>query len=142
MSTVRRAAVLAALTVAVTLSAIAATLPAWASWSDSASTGTTTYTTANVLAPTNVTGSVSCGYWNSTLRVSWTQSTTPQVSGYLVVVAYGDGTMQTYPTSASTTSWSKSVPTSSVTGYVAYSVMTQTSYGWTKQSDYTDWYGC
>ena len=143
MSIVRRALVLTALTVAVTASAIAVTLPAWASWADSASVATTTYSTANVLAPTNVAGSLTCGNPNSTMGLTWTKSTTSQISGYLVTVYFSDGYTQTVQLASTASSWSQSITTYNVTAYaVQYSVTTQTNYKWTKESTRTGWFQC
>ena len=143
MSILRRTLVLATLTAAVAVFAIAVTIPAWASWADSASVATTSYTTTNVLAPTNVVGSLTCGNPNSTMGLTWTASTSSRVSGYLVTVYFSDGYTQTVQLASTATSWSSSISTYNVTAYsVQYSVTTQTNYQWTKESTKTGWSHC
>lgn len=142
MSTMRRCLILAALTVSVLFSAVAVTLPAQASFADSAVT-TTTYTTANVAAPGNVVGSLNCGNPNSTMGLTWQLSTSSRISGYLITVYFSDGYSQTVQMGATATSWTQSISTYNVTAYsVQYSVTTQTNYGWTKESAKTGWFHC
>ena len=142
MSTLRRCLTLAALTVGVVFSAVAVTLPAQASFADSAGT-TTTYSTANVLAPANVVGSLNCGNPNSTMGLTWQLSTSSRISGYLITVYFSDGFSQTVQMGTTATSWTQSISTYNVTAYsVQYSVATQTSYGWTKESAKTGWFHC
>lgn len=143
MSILRRTLAVAALTLAVSVAAIAATLPAWASWSDSAPVPTTTYSTTTVAAPTITASNLACTTPNATMSLSWQKSSTPQVANYIVVVYYSDNTMQTYTVPATATSWSQSVSTYNVTvNAVTYSVETVTTYNWVKQSAYTAWYRC
>ena len=143
MSTVRRGLLLLGLTVAVVIGAIAVTLPAWASFADSAAVATTTYTTANVAAPTNVVGKLTCSTPNSTMGLTWTQSTSTRISGYLITVYFSDGYSQTVQLAATASSWTQTISTFNVTNYsIQYSVTTQTDYGWTKESARTGWFHC
>lgn len=142
MSILRRGLLLAALTVGTVVSAIAVTLPAQASFADSVST-TTTFATADVAAPGNVVGRLTCGNPNSTMGLTWQLSGSSRVSGYLVTVYFSDGYSQTVQMGATATSWSQSITTYNVAAYsIQYSVTTQTNYGWTKESATTGWFHC
>ncbi len=142
MSIVRRGLLLAALTVAVVVSAVAVTLPAYASFADSTTT-TTTFATQTVAAPGNVVGSLTCGNPNSTMGLTWQLSGTPRVSGYLITVYFSDGYSQTVQMGATATSWTQSISTDNVAAYsIQYSVTTQTDYGWVKESAKTGWFHC
>jgi hypothetical protein len=117
--------------------------PAQASFADSAAVPTMQVTTTTVAAPGDVKGSLTCGSTSATMAASWTASTTPNPSGYLVTVYFSDGYTQTVPLAATATSWSAAIGIYNVTTYsVQYSVTTQTSYGWTKESARTAWFHC
>lgn len=142
MSILRRGLLLAALTAGTVVMAVAVTLPAYASFADSVST-TTTFATADVAAPGNVVGRLTCGNPNSTMGLTWQLSGSPRVSGYLVTVYFSDGYSQTVQMGSSATSWSQSIQTYNVAAYsIQYSVTTQTNYGWTKESATTGWFHC
>jgi hypothetical protein len=114
-----------------------------AAFGDSAALSAMSVTSATVTAPTGFTGSLACGSSNSTMSASWTASTAPRVSGYLITVYFSDGYAQTVQLGSTATSWSASITTYNVTAYkVQYTVTTQTSYGWTKESAKTAWFGC
>jgi hypothetical protein len=117
--------------------------PAHASFGDSAAVSTMQVTTTTIAAPGTVKGSLTCGSTSATMAASWTASTTPNPSGYLVTVYFSDGYTQTVPLAATATSWSAAIGIYNVTTYsVQYSVTTQTSYGWTKESARTAWFHC
>ena len=139
--TVRRI-LLAALTAALVAGPLGTTA-AHASFDDSAPVATMTVGTATVDAPGSVTGKLVCGGTNSTMSATWTASGARSVSGYLVTVYFSDGYKQTVQLASTATSWSASITTYNVTFYkVQYSVTTQTSYGWTKESAPTGWFQC
>jgi hypothetical protein len=143
MTGIRRALLTVALTAGMFAGALLATAPAQASFADSAPVPTTTYTTPTVAAPTNVVGSLTCGSPNATMRVTWTQSTTPRVSGYVITVYFSDGYTQSETAPGIASSWSAPINAYNVTAYqIQYSVTTQTSYGWTKESPKTGWFHC
>jgi hypothetical protein len=138
MTTIRRLLVLLALVPAVI---IGAGLPANAAFTASSAIGTT-IATATVAPPTNVVGGLVCAK-TSTMSATWTKSTSTRVSGYLVTVYFSDGTSQTVQMAATATSWSASIAQFYVTAYsVAYSVTTQTDYGWTAESTRTGTFQC
>jgi hypothetical protein len=117
--------------------------PAQASFGDSTATPTMQVTTTTVAAPGSFKGSLTCGSTSATMAASWTLSGTPQVSGYLVTVYFSDGYTQTVQLGTTATSWSAVIGIYNVTAYqVQYSVTTQTSYGWTKESARTAWFHC
>ncbi len=141
MTTVRRVMVVLAAAVALAASTLGLT-PAFATYSDTAFI-TVSYSTGSVAAPTNVVGSLTCGSKDSTMGLTWTASTTPKVSGYLVTVYFSDGYTQTVQMASTATSWTQSISTYNVTAYqIQYSVTTQTSYGWTTESSRTGWFHC
>jgi hypothetical protein len=114
-----------------------------AAFSNSAALSTMAISSATVTAPGSFSGSLTCGTPNATMAATWTASTARSVSGYLVTVYFSDGFKQTVPLAATATSWSASISSFNVTAYqVQYSVTTQTSYGWTKESAKTAWFGC
>ena len=117
--------------------------PAQAAFGDSAATEAMQISTTTVAAPGNVTGSLTCSRTSATMAATWTLSGTPQVSGYLVTVYFSDGLTQTVQMGATATSWSSGIAIYNVTAYsVQYSVTTQTSYGWTKESARTAAFHC
>lgn len=143
MNTLRRSVLLAALTVLAVVTAVAVTLPAQASFADSTTTTTTTYATANVAAPGNVVGTLTCGNPDSTMGLTWQLSGATRVSGYLVTVYFSDGFSQSVQVGAAATSWSQSIATFSVANWsIQYSVTTQTDYGWIRESAKTGWFRC
>ena len=99
--------------------------------------------TASVSVPTTGPGSLVCGKTTATMGLTWTASTAPRVSGYLVTVYFSDGFSQTVPLASTATSWSQVITLYNVTAYaVQYSVTTQTDYGWTAESTATGWFRC
>ena len=140
MTTIRR--VLAVLGLALTV-VVGSSIPAAATFSDTAALATTSVATATVAAPGDVTGYLICGPSTSTMLVTWTASSASRISGYKVTVHYSDGYEQSETVSASATSWSGSVTTDNVTAYaVRYSVTTLTDHGWFTQSGLTGSFRC
>jgi hypothetical protein len=138
MTTIRRLLVLLALVPAVI---IGAGLPANAAFTASSAVSTT-IATATVAPPTNVVGHLTCAA-TSTMSTTWTKSTSTRVTGYLVSVYFSDGFVQTAQVAATATSWSATIAEYYVTAYsVAYSVTTQTDYGWTTESTRTGTFQC
>ena len=112
---------------------VATSLPASASFS-AATAVSTSINTLVVAAPTNVVGQLACAK-TATMSATWTASTSPRISGYLVTVYFSDGFTQTVQLGATATSWSASITEYNVTvASVQYSVTTQTSVGWTTES--------
>jgi hypothetical protein len=143
MTGIRRSLLTATLTVGMFVGALLATVPAQASFADSVPVATTTFATATVAAPTNVVGSLACGSPNATMNVTWTASATPRISGYVITVYFSDGYTQATTVAGTATSWSAPITAYNVTAYqIQYSVMTQTDYGWTKESPKTGWFHC
>jgi hypothetical protein len=139
--TIRRL-LLAALTAALIAGPLGMTA-ANASFGDSAALTAMSVSSATVAAPGSFTGALTCSSPNSTMSASWTASTTPRVSGYLITVYFSDGFTQTVPLASTATTWTASISSFNVTAYkVQYTVTTQTSYGWTKESAKTAWFGC
>jgi hypothetical protein len=139
--TIRRI-LLAALTAALVAGPLGTTA-AHASFGDSAAVTSMTLGTATIDAPGNVIGKLTCGASTSTMSATWTASGARSVSGYLVTVYFSDGFKQTVQLGPTATSWSSSISTYNVTAYsVQYSVTTQTSYGWTAESDRTARFSC
>lgn len=137
-----RRTLLAALTAALVAGPLGSTA-AHASFADPAPLATMSVSTATVTAPGNVVGKLVCGSPSSTMSATWTASTTPSVSGYLITVYFSDGYTQTVQLASTATSWSAYINTYNVTAYkVQYSVSTQTSYGWTAESAKTGWFSC
>jgi hypothetical protein len=143
MTGIRRALLTAALAAGMFVGALLATVPAQASFADSAPVPSTTFTSATVAAPTNVVGSLTCGSPNATMNVTWTQSATPRISAYVITVYFSDGYTQAVTAAGTATSWSAPITAYNVTAYqIQYSVTTQTDYGWTKESPRTGWFHC
>jgi hypothetical protein len=139
MNSIRRGLVLLGLTVAVIAGA---SIPASASYSDSVAV-TTTIATTTVASPTNVVGKLTCGHPTATMSATWSPSSTPMVSGYRVSVYFSDGFVQTVQLGPTATSWSKAITDYNVTAYsINYTVTTQTTYGWTKESAHTAAFQC
>jgi hypothetical protein len=114
-----------------------------AAFSNSAALTAMSVTSATITAPGSVTGALACSSPTSTMSATWTASSARSVSGYLVTVYFSDGFKQTVQLASTATSWSASINSFNVTAYqVQYSVTTQTSYGWTKESAKTAWFGC
>ena len=141
MTAIRRTA----LTLALALTAVlgtAATSPALASFSDSASRSTS-ITTATVNAPGNVVGSLVCGRSSATMGATWNLSATPRVAGYTVTVYFSDGFVQVVELGPSATSCSAPIAPYYVTAFsVQYSVTAKTDYGWVKESARTGSFQC
>jgi len=139
MTTIHRLLVLVALVPAVI---IGAGLPADAAFSASTAPLSTTINANVVAPPTNVVGGLACAK-TSTMSATWTKSASTRVTGYLVTVYFSDGTFQTVQMAATATSWSATIQEYYVTAYwVAYSVTTQTDYGWTAESTRTGTFQC
>lgn len=120
---------------------VATSVPASASFSASTAVSTAVNTLA-VAAPTDVVGSLTCAS-QATMSMTWTASTSPRTSGYLVTVYFSDGFTQTAQLGATATSWSATTLEYNVTAYsVQYSVTTQTSVGWIKESARTGSFRC
>jgi hypothetical protein len=142
MNTTRRALVLIALVAGVLFASGAA---AQASYSDSVKVTATpmSVSTATVAAPAAGPGSLTCRSSSATMALTWTQSTSARVSGYLVTVYFSDGYSQTVQKAATDTTWSQNIALYNVTAYsVRYTVTTQTDFGWTKESTSTGWFRC
>ena len=138
MNGIRRGLILLGLTVAVI---VGASIPASATYSDSV-TIRTTVNTATVVAPGNVVGKLTCGR-PATMAATWTLSSSPQVTGYLVSVYFSDGFVQTVQMGPTATSWSATIDPYYVTAYsIDYTVTTQTAYGWSKESAHTGTFQC
>lgn len=119
-------------------------IPAGATFSDTATLPTTTYATATVAAPGNVVGALQCGgKSDSTMSVTWTHSEALRKSGYRVSVYFSDGFVSTRDVAATATSWSATISTFNVTQYsIRYSVTTLTEYGWSTESALTGSFRC
>ena len=141
MTAIRRTA----LTLALALTAVlgtAATSPALASFSDSASRSTS-ITTTTVNAPGNVVGSLVCGRSSATMGATWNLSATPRVAGYTVTVYFSDGFVQVVELGPSATSWSAPIAPYYVTAFsIQYTVTTKTNYGWFTESARTESFQC
>ena len=138
MNRIRRGLILLGLTVAVI---VGASIPASAGFGDSVAVKTT-IATASVAAPGNVVGKLTCGR-PATMSATWSLSGTARVSGYLVSVYFSDGFVQTVQLGPTATSWSATIDPYYVTAYtINYTVTTQTTYGWTKESAHTPDFGC
>ena len=138
MTVIRRILALNLLTVAVV---IGASVPASATFADAVAVNTTIATTT-VAAPGNIVGKLTCGR-PATMSATWALSPTPRVSGYLVSVYFSDGFVQTVQLGPTATSWSATIDPYYVTAYsIQYSLTTQTSYGWSKESPRTASFQC
>lgn len=109
-----------------------------AAFSRSRALPSTSITTQTVLPATNVSAvlsSCSNNRWMA-ITVSWTGSPTDGVTGYLVNAHRNDGsTMTVAQTPAGTTSANTTVDKlSSGATTVTFTIVTQTSYGWTAES--------
>lgn len=141
MSTTRRILVLLTLIGAI----VAGSSAAQASYADSApvTAAPISIGTATVAVPTTGPGSLTCNRTTATMALTWTQSTAPKVSGYLITVYFSDGYKQTVQKTAADTSWTQDITLYNVTAYaVRYTVTTQTTYGWTAESTPTTWFQC
>jgi hypothetical protein len=139
MITIRRSLALLGILTALM---VATSLPASASFSASSALPTTTVNTLVVAAPTNFVGHLTCAP-TSTMSATWTASASPRVSGYLITVYFSDGFTQTVQLASTATSWSATIAEYNVTAYsVQYSVTTQTSVGWIKESPRTGSFQC
>jgi hypothetical protein len=140
MTTTRRILVLIAVVAGVLFASGAA---ASAAFSEKIVTSPVTIATGTVAAPAGGPGSLTCRSTSATMALTWTQSTSPRVSGYLVTVYFSDGYKQTVPLASTATSWSQAIALYNVTAYsVQYTVTTQTDYGWTAESTATGWFRC
>ena len=140
MTRIRRGLLLLGLIVTVVVTGTGA---AQASLADSASVSAGTIGTATVAPPAAGPGSLACGRTAATMALTWTQSTSTRVTGYLVTVYFSDGFVQTVQMLATDTGWSKPIALYNVTAYaVQYSVTTQTDYRWTAESARTAWFQC
>ena len=142
MSTTRRILVLLTLLGAIFTGSSAA---AQASFAESVTVTATPFSigTASVAVPTTGAGSLTCGKTTATMGLTWTASTAPRVSGYLITVYFSDGYKQTVQKTPADTSWTQDITLYNVTAYaVRYTVTTQTDYGWTAESTPTGWFQC
>jgi hypothetical protein len=123
---------------------VGSSIPAGATFSDTAAVPSTTYGTATVAAPGNVVGALACGgKSDSTMSVTWTQSNAARISGYRIKVHFSDGFVSTRDVAATATSWSSTITTFNVTQYsIRYSVTTLTDYGWSTESALTGSFRC
>lgn len=128
----RRGAVVAGLFLALI---VATTLPASAAFSAS-SAASTTITTVTVVAPDPVTVTSRCTGINYNATVSWTASTSANVTGYRVLAYLNNGTTSLVGTTdAATFSLPVSSTSSTLSTYQPrITVTTLTSYGWTAES--------
>src|SRR5215204_2887700 len=128
MIAIRRIPAVLALTLAVM---IGASIPATASYSDSASVN-----------PTITVGNLTCGR-PATMSMTWTKSTSTRISGYEVAVYFSDGFVQRVQLGSTATSWSATIDAYYVTAFsIQYSITTKTDYGWTKESPRTASFQC
>ena len=142
MTTIRRTALMLALTLTAVLGSAGSTAPAQASFADSASRSTA-ITTATIAAPTSVQGSLTCGRSSSTMAATWTRSTSARVTGQQVKVYFSDGFVQTVDLSATATSWSTTIDSYYVTAFsIRYSVTAKTDYSWFTESPLTGTFQC
>ena len=140
MNTFKRFLTVLALAVSVV---VGSSIPASATFSDSSALPTITFGTATVAAPGNVVGGLVCGKTDSTMKVTWTASSSARVSGYRVIIHWSDGFETIRDVAATATSWSEGTTTYNVTKYsVRYSVTTLTDYGWFTQSGLTGSFQC
>jgi hypothetical protein len=138
MNGIRRGLILVGLTVAVI---VGASIPALATYKDSVAV-TTTINATSVAAPGNIVGKLTCGR-PATMSATWSLSSTPRVSGYVVTVYFSDGFVQTVPLGPTATSWSATIDPYYVTAYsIQYSLTTETTYGWIKESAHTPSFQC
>ena len=143
MTAIRRLPVILALTLAVL---IGGTIPASATFGDSAAVGTEVKT-AKVEAVTSLVGTIKCNTptgTTATMGATWKASTSPRVSGYQVRVYFSDGFVQTVELGPTATSWSSApIGMYYVTAFtVAYTVTTVTDYGWFTESAKTGPFKC
>jgi hypothetical protein len=141
MSTTRRILVLLTLIGAI----LAGSSAAQASFAETVKVTASPFTigTATVAVPTTGPGSLTCGRTTATMALTWTPSTAPKVSGYLITVYFSDGFKQTVQKTPTDTSWTQDITLYNVTNYaVRYTVTTQTTYGWTAESTPTSWFQC
>ena len=135
MTVFRRSVLLVALAVATVLGLTIS--PAQAAYTAKAALPTATIGTVKVAAPTNVTAQApDCnGRWVE-VTVSWRPSTTAKVTGYRITAFRSDGaSLVVADTDANTTSFSRTADRFDLAGYTTtFTVMTQTSYGWTAVS--------
>jgi hypothetical protein len=142
VTTTRRLLVLITLVIA---AFFASGVAAQASFADSATVAASpmSISTGTVAAPEAGPGSLVCRSSTATMGLTWAQSSSPRVTGYLVTVYFSDGYVQTVQKLATDTSWSKAITLYNVTAYqVRYSVTAQTDYGWTAESAKTEWFHC
>jgi hypothetical protein len=140
MTTIKRALVLLGVLAGLM---VTTSLPASATFSVSRALPTTSINSIVIAAPTNVVGNLACASPSSTMSLTWTASTSPHISGYLVTVYFSDGFVQTVQLGATATSWSKTIAQYNVTAYsIQYSVTTQTTFGWIKESARTASFQC
>lgn len=137
LSTARRFAAVSCLGV---VSLLVLDTPASAAFSASVSMPVVEIGTAVLAAPGNVTAEgTSCRGTAVTVRVSWTQSDSPRVSGYLVTVQVSTGESFSVPTDDATTSVEQRFtrPNAATHPSLTATVTTVTDYGWTKESPQT-----
>ncbi|MGY1914359.1 hypothetical protein [Blastococcus sp. SYSU DS0973] len=134
MNTARRALSVAGLVLAL---AAGGALPAWAVFGDS-TTVAAGISTGTVQPPTEVDTAGSWCLLLSDARVSWTLSTSPDVSGYLVTGHREDGkTFVVGRTGPQETSLRAMYLTLALGYSYTFTVTAETPYGWTATSDHS-----
>jgi hypothetical protein len=132
MNGIRRALILAGLTLAVI---IGASIPAFAGFSDSV-TVAPRLTTATVNAPGNVGATTAC--YGSTLyaSITWQRSSTARVSGYRISASVpGQGQVLEFTAAPTATRYDASMGRVWQSFPVEVTVTTLTEYGWTKAAN-------
>jgi hypothetical protein len=127
MNGIRRALILAGLTLAVI---IGASIPASAGFADSVSVNPR-LTTATVAAPTSVSGWVTCSSSTLYATITWQRSSSPRVSGYRITAEVPGSTLD-FTVAASATRFDHSMARVWQSFPVQVTVTTLTDYGWTR----------
>jgi hypothetical protein len=138
VNTLRRSALLIA--VAVTTVVGLTANPAQAAFTARTTTVPATVGTASILPPGNVQVGAYCGDWLSLASISWTRSTSRDVTGY-TVKAYRSNGNASVLTTTNGTSTSATTLLANGTTY-SFSVTTVTAYGWTAESTKTGTIRC
>ena len=126
-----------ALALAIVLGCVMA---AYAVFKDSTLLAPLSIGTATVAAPGSVSAAdTDCRGITMTVRVSWTLSDSPRVTGYRVAVTVSNGGSFVVQTDATATSVQQRVrkPNAAAHWSVTATVMTLTDYGWTSQAPRT-----
>jgi hypothetical protein len=119
------------------------TAPAQAGFADSAAVSTT-IETLTVAAPTQVEAKAVCvtipgtGGVKTTVQIKWRQSTSPDVSGYLIIAYPVDGPSYELAFTEATGRLLVSTDENLVSSSAQFTVTTLTTYGWTAESVRTE----